>query len=100
MLLNLLVILMASTYWFYTGHSIPAFIGFTMLLTLYSEKLYFTTLVLSAVVVVSVIYYFWSDYVAYKAGEGVMQVGTGVLYMLVVLIKAKSVFDNDSFSLD
>ncbi len=101
MLLNLLVIIVASTYWFYTGHSVPAFIGFAMLLTLYNEKLYFTTLILSAVAVSSVVYYFWSDYLAFKAGEAVIiEVGTGVIYMLVLLIKAKSVFDNDTFSLD
>lgn len=100
MLLNFLVIIVASTYWFYTGHSVPAFIGFAILLTLYNEKLYFTTLVLSAVAVASVVYYFWSDYLAFKEGEGVIEVGTGVIYMLVLLIKAKSVFDNDTFSLD
>ena len=100
MALNFLVVVVKCTYWFYTGHNVPAFIGFVMLVTLYNEKLYFTTLILSALAIVSVVYYFWSDYFAYKAGEGVIFLGSGVLYMLVLLIKAKSVFDNDSFSLD
>lgn len=100
MIFNVLLFMIACIYWFYTGHDIPAYFGFLLLLSLVNDKLYFATLILCAMTITAVIYYFWIDFFAYKPDDDIFQHGTGIIYMLVVFIKAKRVFDNDEFLLD
>ena len=98
MIFNILLFIMACTYWFYTGHDIPAYFGFALLLSLYSDKMYFSTLILCSMTITAVIYFFWIDY--FSVDNDVLQFGTGIMYMLVVFMKAKRIFDNDQITLD
>jgi len=95
-----MVFLMASVYWYFTGHSVPTYFGFILLLSLYNDRLYFATLVLCAMTISAVIYYFWLDFFAYQPGDEILQHGAGIIYMLVIFLKAKKVFNNDQLSLD
>jgi len=96
MLLNIFLFMTACLYWFYTGHGIPAFICFLMFITLYNDELYFVTLILSIVTIISIIFYFFFDFFVY----GTISFGFGIFFMLLIYIKAKNVFNNDSFVFD
>jgi len=91
--------IVASIYWYFSGHATPAIIGYVMLL-MFSERVYFVAILTGGAGISSVIYYFYSDFFAYSAGDDILQYGVGVLYMLILFIKAKRIFDNDEFSLD
>lgn len=95
MLLNLLVIIAGTLYWYFTGHSVPIFIGLAMLVSLYSDSLYFVSLVIAAVAISSIIYFFWVDLYSYRAAEETFQNGMGVIYILVLFLKAKAIFNAD-----
>ncbi|MCW8894216.1 MAG: hypothetical protein OQK48_00330 [Sulfurimonas sp.] len=100
MIFNIVVFLMAIIYWYLTGHIAPALFGIVLLLSLYNDELYFVTLILSAITVGAVIYYFWLDFFASKISGGILEFTPGIIYMLVIFLKAKIVFDNDNSSLD
>lgn len=93
MVLNILTLVMAGLYWYVTGHSVPMYLGLALIVTLYNDELYFTSLVIAAVTIVAIIFYFWSDYFSYKAGEEVLHTGTGAIYILVLFAKARVVFN-------
>lgn len=95
MLLNLLVIIAGTLYWYFTGHSVPVFIGLIMLVSLYSDSLYFVSLLIAAVAISSIIYFFWVDLYSYKTGEEAFQKSIGAIYMIVLFIKAKTIFNAD-----
>ena len=96
MFLNILVFLVASTYWYFTGHYIPAILGFIfILLFLYSDELYFVSLITGLITLVSIIYFIFYDYNLYTGDENISQIGISILYMLVILFQSKSIFDAD-----
>ncbi|MCD6433237.1 MAG: hypothetical protein J7L21_04275 [Sulfurimonas sp.] len=99
MIFNIVFFITASTYWYMTGHYLPAIIGYVVLL-MFSEKLTFHTMLVASIGISSIIYYFWSDYFMYKAGDDVLQHGMGIIYMLLLYIKAKKIFDWDELALD
>lgn len=99
MLLNILLIIVGSVYWYYTEHAIPLFIGLALLVSLYNDNLYFVSLIISAVAIISIIYFFWADIYFYKVYENRLNYGLGVIYMLVLFLKAKSIFNADRTSL-
>lgn len=99
MLLNILLIIVGSVYWYYTEHAIPLFIGFVLLASLYNDSLYFASLIISAVAISSIIYFFWADIYSYRVYEDTLHYGIGVIYMLVLFLKAKSIFNADRTSL-
>jgi hypothetical protein len=90
---------MASVYWYFTGHAVPALIGIVILF-MYTEKLAFGALLIAGAAISSIIYYFFSDFFAYESGDDVLQYGTGIMYMLVIWLKARRIFNNDEFGLD
>lgn len=99
MIFNIIFFIMASIYWYSTGHVVPAVIGYMMLL-MFTEELSFIALLMAGVAISSVIYFYWADFFAYKAGDNVLQHGAGIIYMLVIWLKARRIFNNDDFTLD
>ncbi len=99
MIFNLVVFITASIYWYMTGHYTASILGYAVLF-MYSEKLAFGAILVAGAGISAIVYGFWYDYFAYKAGDDVLQHGMGIIYMLVLYIKAKKLFNNDEFSLD
>lgn len=99
MLLNILLIIVGSVYWYLTGHYIPAIIGLILIFSLYNDELYFASLVIAATAISSIIYFFWADIYSYRVYEDTLHYGIGVIYMLVLFLKAKSIFNADRTSL-
>lgn len=99
MIFNLMVLITASFYWYSTGHVVPAILGYILLL-MFQDKLAFSAILMAGAGISAVSYCFWLDYFAYQAGDVVLHHGTGIIYILVLFIKAKKIFDNDEFSLD
>lgn len=95
MLLNILIIMVGALYWYLTGHTVPVYIGLALLVSLYNDGLYFVSLVIAAIAISSIIYFFWADLYAYGASEETLHYGIGVIYMLVLFLKAKSIFNAD-----
>jgi hypothetical protein len=93
MLLNLSLLLVGGVYWYLTGHYIPAVIGLILIFSLYNDALYFASLVIAATAISSIIYFFWIDVYAYIGDEESLQYGIGIIYMLVLFLKAKSIFN-------
>ena len=94
--INLLIITIAILYWFMTGHIIPAILGgFFVLVYMYDEKLYLFADILAIITLLLVIYFFFYDYFFNVVDDNVMHFGSGVLYMLVIYIKAKRIFNAD-----
>ena len=97
MFLNILVIIVASMYWYFSGHYIPAILGYIFLgVFLYDDDLYFVSYIFGILALIAIIYFFYADYIAYQEGEGVLHFGTGVLYMVVIFFKSFNIFENDS----
>lgn len=95
MLLNISLLLVGSAYWYFTGHYIPALIGLILIASLYNDALYFVSLIIAATAISSIIYFFWIDIYAYAGDRENLHYGIGVIYMLVLFLKAKSIFDAD-----
>lgn len=98
MIFNFMLFVTATTYWYMTGHIAPVLIGYVALL-MFQEKLAFYAVLLLGIGISSIIYMFYFDY---SVGEVVRtsEYGIGVIYMLVLFVKAKRVFDWDDVSLD
>ena len=98
MIFNIMFLITASLYWYFTGHVLPVFIG-TVVLFLYTEKLAFAGIVIGGFTILSIIYYFFVDFFTYDNGE-TLNYGIGVIYMLIVYIKVRKLFNNDDLALD
>ncbi|MEA3370109.1 MAG: hypothetical protein U9Q40_02090 [Campylobacterota bacterium] len=91
MFINILVLVVATMYGFFSGHIIPVVLGILFLaIYLYDDALYFTSLVLAILTIVSVIFFFFYDNLFL---DSTLEFGTGILYMIVILFKAKNIFD-------
>ncbi len=95
MLLNILIIMIGFFYWYLTEHTVPVYIGLALLVSLYSDSLYFVSLVISAIAISSIIYFFWADLYSFRVGEETLHYGVGVIYMLALFLKAKTIFNAD-----
>ena len=94
--LDVLLVLVASVYWYITGHYIPVISGFIFLLIfLYADELYFVSLITGAITLIIIIFFIFYDYNLYKDETTISQVGINVLYMLVVFLKSRSIFNAD-----
>ena len=94
--LDVLVVLVASTYWFFSDHMVATFLGYTFLAVfIFNDKLYFTSLILAIITILAIIFSFYYDYFFYKEGDALIGTGMGILYMIIVLLKSKSIFDAD-----
>ena len=99
MIFNFMLFITASVYWYMTGHALPAIIGYLVLL-MFHEKLAFYTIIMSGVGIGTIIYLFWLDYSTEQVSYATSEHGLGVIYMFVLLIKAKKIFDWDDMALD
>ncbi|RLA79626.1 MAG: hypothetical protein DRG78_12585 [Epsilonproteobacteria bacterium] len=94
--LDLLVVLVASTYWYITGHYTPPILGFVFLLIFLSaDKFYFVSLVMGIITLLSIILFIFLDNYFFRDETAVSQVGISVLYILVIYLKARSIFNAD-----
>lgn len=94
--INALILLVAILYWYMTGHILPAVLGgLFVLVYMYDEKLYLVADALAIVSLISVIYFFFSDYYFNEVDEGMMHLGSGILYMIVIYLKARRIFNAD-----
>ncbi len=96
MFLNMLLLIVASTYWYITGYHIPAISGYVfMVLFLYSDKLYFISLIMGIITLLAIIYFTFYDYTFSQDKDAISQVGISVLYMFVIFFQSKSIFNGD-----
>ncbi len=96
MFLTILVFLVASTYWYITGHYIPAILGYLFILIfLYADELYFVSLVVGVLTLISIIVFIVYDYNLYKDETAISYVGISALYMLVIFLQSREVFNAD-----
>lgn len=94
--INLLIILVAILYWYMTGHIVPAVLGgFFVLVYMYDEKLYLFADILAILTLILVIYFFFWDYYFQEVNDGVTHFGSGILYMIVIYLKARRIFNAD-----
>jgi len=94
--INILVIIVAVMYGFFSGHIIPTALGIVFLAVFsYNDELYFPSLILAIVTIISIIYFFFYDNLFSKTGDASLEFGTGILYMIVIFFKAKNIFDAD-----
>lgn len=92
--LNILLIILASSYWFTTGHIIPAIMGYlVVVLYFFDETFAFVSMILTIIALFLMIYFFFVDYVYYKEGENFAQFGFSTMYMLVLYLKSRSIFN-------
>ena len=96
MFLNILVLLVASTYWYITGYYIPSLLGVVFILIyLYAEELYFISLIMGAFTLLSIIYFSFYAVSSFSDGSDISQTGISVLYIFVIFFKSKSIFNAD-----
>ncbi|MEN8302783.1 MAG: hypothetical protein ABFQ64_01765 [Campylobacterota bacterium] len=96
MFLNILVALVATTYWYVTGHYLPAILGYIfILLFLYADELYFVSLVVGVITLITIIYFIFSDYNLYNDEDAISQIGVSILYMLVIFFQSREIFNAD-----
>jgi len=94
--LNSLLVVLASAYWFTTGHMIPAIMGYLIvILYFFDETFAFIAMIVAAIALLLMIYFFFVDYAYYKESENFAQFGFTTMYMFVLYLKAKSIFTTD-----
>jgi len=94
--LNLLLLLTAIFYWYTSSHLVPSLLGVIfMLIYIYDEKLYLLSFLVAILALISVIFFFLTQYIEYTDGDDMTQFAVGALYMIVIGIKSKEIFDAD-----
>ncbi len=89
---NIIIFMVASTYWYYTGYALPAFFGYAFVMVfVYDEELYFISYILGILTLISIIFFFFKD------GGVSLGHGISILYMIVILLKSKIIFDNNDY---
>jgi len=92
--LNLLVLMVSTLYWYISGHYVASLLGYLLVLEyLYSEKSYMLSYAIAIVTLIAIITFFFLDYYNYKDGDGVLHFGTGILYMIVIYLKSRAIFN-------
>ena len=96
MFLDILVFLVASVYWYMTGHEVAAILGYIFVaIFIYSDELYFVSLVMGVVTIIAIIFFIFYDYSLYQEQGTIFEAGISTLYMLVIFLKSKSIFNAD-----
>ena len=94
--LDILVFFVASVYWYMTGHAAAAILGYIFVsIFIYSDKFYFVSLVMAIITLITIIFFIFYDYNLYKEGNAISEVGISSLYMLVIFLKSRSIFNAD-----
>ncbi len=91
--LNILVLFSAGTYWFATGHYIPAILGVLIVILYFVDATFaFLDLLLALGTLLLIIIFFFIDYFYYDENSNFAQFGFSVLYMGVIFFKSRSIF--------
>ena len=94
--LDILVFFVASLYWYMTGDTVAAILGFVFVsVFIYSDKLYFVSLVLAIITLIAIIFFIFYNYNLYKEENVISAVGISTLYMIVIFLKSRSIFNAD-----
>lgn len=94
--LDILVVIVAVTYWYITGHYVPSILGVVFLLIyLYADELYFVALIMGVITLLSIIFLIFYDNSLQSDENAISEVGIGSLYMLVIFLKSRSIFNAD-----
>ena len=96
MFLDILLFFVASVYWYMTGHEVAAILGYVFVsIFIYSDELYFVSLVIGVVTLIAIIFFIFYDYNLYKEEDTISEIGISTLYMLVIFLKSRSIFNAD-----
>ena len=96
MFLDILVFFVASVYWYMTGHEVAAILGYVSVsIFIYSDELYFVSLVMGVVTLISIIFFIFYDYNLYQEENAISEVGIASIYMFVIFLKSRSIFNAD-----
>jgi len=90
--LDILVFIVAFLYWYVTGHYLPAVLGsIFMLLFLYSDELYFVSLIMGLITLLSIVFFIFYNQPSEEVA--ISHVGVTALFMIVIFFKSKSIFN-------
>ena len=96
MFLDILVFVVASVYWYMTGHEVAAILGYVFIsIFIYSDELYFVSLVMGVVTLIAIIFFIFYDYNLYQEENAISEVGIASIYMFVIFLKSRSIFNAD-----
>ena len=96
MFLDILVFFVASVYWYMTGHEVAAILGYVFVsIFIYSDELYFVSLVMGVVTLIAIIFFIFYDYNLYQEENAISEVGIASIYMFVIFLKSRSIFNAD-----
>ena len=96
MFLDILLFLVGTLYWYMTGHAVAAILGYVFVLVfLYSDKLYFVSMLMGMVTLIAIIFFIFYDYNLYQEEGRISEVGICTLYMIVIFLKSRSIFNAD-----
>ena len=96
MFLDILVFFVASVYWYMTGHEVAAILGYVFVsIFIYSDELYFVSLIMGVVTLIAIIFFIFYDYNLYQEENAISEVGISSIYMFVIFLKSRSIFNAD-----
>ncbi|MCD6190319.1 MAG: hypothetical protein J7K14_02120 [Sulfurimonas sp.] len=96
MFLDILVFFVASVYWYMTGHEVAAILGYVFVsIFIYSDELYFVSLIMGVVTLIAIIFFIFYDYNLYQEENAISEVGIASIYMFVIFLKSRSIFNAD-----
>lgn len=88
--LDILVVLVGFIYGVMTGHYVPLILGAVFIAVyLYSDKLYFFSLIMGIITLLSIIFFIFYD----NDASAISEVGISTLYMLMIFLKSRSIFN-------
>ena len=94
--LNMLVLFSGAGYWLVTGHYIPVALGVLIVILYFFDTTFaFVDLILSLITLLLIIIFFFIDYFYYEESSNFAQFGFSVLYMGVIYLKSRSIFNAD-----
>lgn len=94
--LNIMLAITIAFYWYTSHHIVPAVMGILVILIyLYDDKFYFISLFMALLTLLTLIYFLFYDYVEYNSDAGMLHFGSTILYMIVIAIKSKEIFEAD-----
>jgi len=91
--LNVLVFISAGLYWFSSGHSIPALLGYLIVILYFFDDTFdMLSLLLVIILFFIMIYFFIVDFYIHDMKEDFAKLSFSVLYIGVIYLKSKSIF--------
>ena len=98
--INVLVLISGSLYWLMSGHMIPAVLGYLfVMLYMLDERLYLLSDILAIITFLIMLGYLYHDFYYLDISYKDTHFGAGLIYMFVIYLKARQIFDNDDESI-